>query len=493
MAGLTEQGFQVKSYDEIRENLENRFKTYFGAEINTSVGSRFGTLIDIFAYELADAWLALQADYISRFRPFATGNNLDNVGSLTNTPRKIPIAGSVSAYLGGDTPGLIIPGGVEVTAPGNDNLAFTLDSAATISKDCTLVLCDQVPTSGNLILSWNGNPNITIPARSSANQIADAIAAGTDGVDPEITVNDITVVGNLNGQSGFHFSLANNPNDLVFQVHEDSNLLRLQYQVTAESYLSTPFSESMTAVESIGISVPPFAVDTISNPLPGWKAVANFEQSIAGQARETDPVYRARMSRELQAQGTATVGGFREQIASITNVSSVNIVENNTVGNRPPHSFECYVDGGSDDEVAQAIYDYKPLGIRNVSTLPTEAGSSKRSGTYTDVNGKVQQLVFSSTVESMIRIQVVITTDQTYSSEGDNQIKSAILAYLDNQGVGQTVFLYKLYSPVTLVQGVVTANITIAYGEENLGTNNIEALPYEILVSNEDNITIVQG
>ena len=68
-----------------------------------------------------------------------------------------------------------------------------------------------------------------------------------------------------------------------------------------------------------------------------------------------------------------------------------------------------------------------------------------------------------------------------------------ILAYLDNQGVGQTVFLYKLYSPVTLVQGVVTANITIAYGEENLGTNNIEALPYEILVSNEDNITIVQG
>ena len=88
MAGLTEQGFQVKSYDEIRENLENRFKTYFGAEINTSVGSRFGTLIDIFAYELADAWLALQADYISRFRPFATGNNLDNVGSLTNTPRK---------------------------------------------------------------------------------------------------------------------------------------------------------------------------------------------------------------------------------------------------------------------------------------------------------------------------------------------------------------------------------------------------------------------
>ena len=492
MAGLTEQGFQVKSYDEIRENLETRFKTYFGAEINTSVGSRFGTLIDIFSYELADTWLALQADYISRFRPFATGNNLDNVGSLTNTPRKTPIAGSVSAYLGGDIPGLIIPGGVEVVAPGNDNLAFTLDSAATISKDCTLVLCDQLPSSGNLILSWQGDPDITIPARSSENQIVDAIVAGTAG----ITANDITVVGNLDTQSGFHFSLANNPNNLVFQVHEDSNLLRLQYQVTAESYLSTPFSESMTAVESIGISVPPFAVDTISNPLPGWKAVANFEQSIAGQARETDPVYRARMSRELQAQGTATVGGFREQIASLSNVSSVNIVENNTdttVGNRPPHSFECYVDGGSDDEVAQAIYDYKPLGIRNVSTLPTEAGSSKRSGTYTDVNGKVQQLVFSSTVESTIRIQIVITTDETYSSEGDNQIKSALLNYLANQGVGQTVFLYKLYSPVTLVTGVITANITIAYSDEDLSTDNVEALPYEILVSNEDNITIVQG
>ena len=52
MAGLTEQGFQVKSYDDIRENLENRFGIHFGAEINTSVGSRFGTIIDILPMSL---------------------------------------------------------------------------------------------------------------------------------------------------------------------------------------------------------------------------------------------------------------------------------------------------------------------------------------------------------------------------------------------------------------------------------------------------------
>ena len=84
MAGLTNQGFTPKTQAEIKSDMEAKLRAYFGDDLNLSVGSRFGTLVDIFSFEVADTWLALQGDYNSRFRNTATGVNLDNVATLTN-------------------------------------------------------------------------------------------------------------------------------------------------------------------------------------------------------------------------------------------------------------------------------------------------------------------------------------------------------------------------------------------------------------------------
>ena len=88
MAGLTDQGFTPKTQDEIKADIEAKLRSFFGEDMQLGPGSRFGTIVDIFSSELADTWLALQADYNSRFRATAIGMNLDYVGCLTNSPRR---------------------------------------------------------------------------------------------------------------------------------------------------------------------------------------------------------------------------------------------------------------------------------------------------------------------------------------------------------------------------------------------------------------------
>ena len=96
--------------------------------------------------------------------------------------------------------------------------------------------------------------------------------------------------------------------------------------------------------------------------------------------RELDSEFE-RIATDLQTQGRATVGGFRQQLESIQGVSAVNILENqestyDSSGRNP--SIEVFVDGGSDDEVAQAT-TYKPLGIKMLARL-LQVQSTKGQG-----------------------------------------------------------------------------------------------------------------
>ena len=498
MAGLTEQGFTVKTQNEIKENIIRRLESYFGTTLNTQVGSRFGTLIDIFSYELADAWLGIQSDYNSRFRNGATFNNLDNVGSLTNSLRKTPLNGTGQIYLFGSDSSLIIPSGVTFTSPGNDNIEFSLDSEASLSPDHILVVCDRFSTNGNLVLSYTGAADITIPFDSTVIGIVNIIATSLNDTFGGVTTNDIQVtlrdsLGSLATDRAFLITLVNNPGVVEISVHPDTDLISRAVAVNAQVGFSTAVTESITSTEALGISVNSYGIDTITTPIPGWIGITNFNATEPGQTRELDSAYRARIREDLAAMGKATLGGFRQILENLNNVQSVTIVENVTnefVAGRPPNTFECYIDGGNNDQIAQAIYDNKPVGIRNVSTLTLTQGSSQREGNIVDVNGVPRTVKFSSSVTSNIFIQVSYSKNVNFSSEGEDQIKNAILTYLENQQIGQSIQTYKLYAPIVSIPGVVTAKILIGTDSVLLSEDNITARPFEILSSTAEFITV---
>lgn len=78
---LDKNGFQRKTYDDLKEDIETKFKEKFGNNINTSSKSAFGMLIMIFAFFLSIVWEIAEKVYNSGFVSKAEGVQLDHLAA----------------------------------------------------------------------------------------------------------------------------------------------------------------------------------------------------------------------------------------------------------------------------------------------------------------------------------------------------------------------------------------------------------------------------
>jgi len=144
MAGLTTQGFIVATQEEIRVIIANALKANLGADIDTNPSSRIGQFIDIVSRELESLWLGLEDVYNSQFPYTASGISLDNIGSITNTPRNPGSSGSVFVFFGGAV-GSVIPVGTTIAT--QNGVELTTDELRTIQNNHWLITLDLLPTS----------------------------------------------------------------------------------------------------------------------------------------------------------------------------------------------------------------------------------------------------------------------------------------------------------------------------------------------------------
>lgn len=490
MAGLTEQGFTPKTQAEIKSDIETKLKAFFGEDINLNPGSRFATIVDIFSFELADTWLALQADYNSRFRSTATGLSLDYVGSLTNCTRKFEKQSSVACYLGSVKSGVLIPTYSRAQISGGDPRQFYLNTDATVVATSFLVILSEAAISGTLKMEWEGTNAIEVQATDPVETIQTAIITALG-----LSSGDVTVIGSIRSSPAALHITFNSGAPAGLPKVSDSALLRYQSPVTVKSYFSTANNESFTGVDSTAEEIPPGSVQRVASSNNEWNAVINFSSGVPGEARETDGEYRLRMSNELSLQGTATFGGFIEQIASVGGVQSVNIIENDNTepdaAGRPGHSFECYVEGGSDDEVAQAIYDYKPLGIKNTS-VTTVGTVGNRVGSITTANGGSSTLSFSSPIQVIVFVKAVITRMPSFPTDGVALVKQALADEINKLNIGQELQVYKLYAPIASVTGIEAASVYVSVSQQatESDTANIDPNVNERLVTTVDYIEV---
>ncbi len=489
MAGLTDQGFTPKTDEEISKDIGDRLKAYFGDDINLEPGSRWATLVDIFSTELADCWLGLQADFNSRFRSTATGMNLDLVGTLTTTRRRAETASTVSCYMGGPNPGVILPANLRVQVTGGTRLFYS-DTSATITDSDYLVICDTLPTRGEIKLQWGVGGITTISATDSAATITSALetALASSGVQ----AGDITVAGTFvdNGAIHINFS-ANSPS--VELVITENTLLRFNSEVVAESCYSTTNLESFTGINSTNEAIPARSITTVASSSENFTHTINFEAGVPGLARETDGEYRLRMENRMGRPGTATLLGFIQSLERVPEVSSVGIEPNLTdeidIAGRPPHSIEVYVDGGSDDLVAQTIYDLAPLGIPVVNSS-TAGTTSARTGNVLTENGQTISLNFSSSTDLPIRIKVAVGVSPAFPSDGVDQIKTALTNAVGFLQIAEILKVYELYTPLRQVEGILTPVITVQVDAEDYSANNVIPRKYERITVDPLNITV---
>ena len=212
----------------------------------------------------------------------------------------------------------------------------------------------------------------------------------------------------------------------------------------------------MTSVDPGPVRANAGTLTVIVTPVSGWTAVTNAEDAQLGLADEIDSELRARREAELRVQGSANLDAIISDVLQVDGVEDVAGEENDTnatVGALPPHSFRIvFWDGDPsaalDTDVAQAIWDSKPVGIETIGSSSEDA---------VDVNGGLHAMSFDRATEQETWLEIDVEIDASrFPADGDDQIRQAVVDYVDvNWRIGRDVILSALYGPVFTVSGLI--------------------------------------
>ena len=88
---------------------------------------------------------------------------------------------------------------------------------------------------------------------------------------------------------------------------------------------------------------------------------------------------------------------------------------------------------------------------------------------------------------------VTITVDSSYPDNGDDLIKENLSEAVNNLGLGQTLYTYKLNTAVAQVKGVTTVDLKVGRSPNPTSSDNVVAESFETFTCDPSLITIIRG
>jgi uncharacterized phage protein gp47/JayE len=185
----------------------------------------------------------------------------------------------------------------------------------------------------------------------------------------------------------------------------------------------------------------------ISTPTAGWRGVTNAAAAIVGLPIEADSALRARQAISAMLPSHTMLQGTIAAIAATPGVTRYNVVENPTGmedswGN-PPHSITCVVEGGTDQDVANAIYFNRGLGCYMNGTTVVDVVD-----VYT---GVITPVRFSRPTYVDFLIALTVTPGTGFTSSTMAAAKDYILAMVNNLQIGQALSISSIVAAASQV------------------------------------------
>jgi uncharacterized phage protein gp47/JayE len=440
---VTANGFVKKTFDELKTEYEEGFKSIFGEEVDLDSVGPVGQLIAMLANRDADLWDGAEEIYNSRDPDIAEGMSLDKICAETGVIRQAATFTQIyNVYLKG-TDGTIVTAGKTVRQSTGDytTVEFSLDEAVTITKSaCRYIKLTVGTPSDSEVFT------ITI----------DSIPYSDTATVPSDTAEDIAENLKVLIEAGtFGGTVTRTGAELEIEQYNLDFVISFTSNITEEELAS---GGDFTATTSGAIPVPATTLDTIVTPVSGWDEVTNPAAGVTGRNTETDSELRIRRAQTLLT-GNATEDAIVQAISNnVTGVTAVSIESNRTdaaVGLLPPHSFHVVVAGGNDDDIAQQIWNVQPAGIASYGSTHI---------VVVDSEGQNQDIYFSRPTPIYIHVKVLRSyySEEGYPTDGDAQVKDNIVDWaLLNQPIGKDVIRQRLNIPVYEVPGIEDLQITI--------------------------------
>lgn len=266
---------------------------------------------------------------------------------------------------------------------------------------------------------------------------------------------------------------------------------------------SYTFTESGTAnryFEAVETGPVPCVVGTLNqivSPVIGWETITNPAAAVIGQETESDTKLKQRRTNDL-FKGTALLQSIKSAILGVPGVLSCFGVENydnisKTVAGKtiPAHSIWFVVDGGADEDVANALFDNKSLGCGYVGDV---------SVNITGEFGQTYSVKFDKPTYVPVETTITVKNPTSTSAEDiQDQVKKAVEAWalgsvqgVDGLSLGTNVSPFEIAAAVSAqIPDLFVSNVTIAEQGETQGTSNIEIAENEKATIEEEDITVV--
>jgi uncharacterized phage protein gp47/JayE len=477
-------GFRTKKLSEIRAELESDALSLGFDDL--SPDGPIGQIISIASKREADVWEGAQELYASLDKDQASGTALDRIFGQIGLVRLSATAARVSdVLLWLDFGALVsVTAGSQVksaTQPMTYDLESTVSQAASATGPFRAVrLSLDALTVGNVLSVTLDGTAYTYTVQTGDTE-SDAIGTLANSI--------------MAGAFGLIGSA-------VYESIAGDHYIRIE---GAPSFTLTSFSADWTGYQSaqagifvassVGTQpVPAGTLDTIVTPVSGWDEVEQPAAGTDGTDTETDTAFRLRAARGFRS-GTATETAIREALYLVDGVSKVFVKSNRDMvtdgDGRPPKSFEAIVVGGTDADVATAIWETMPAGIRPY-------GVSSYSVTGED--GASHAVGFSRPVPKYAHVEVtLVATDPDGGPVGDyaQAIKDAVSLYGNaNFDLGDNFTLQKLFAPIYSVPGIYSVTLRIATtataaGSPSWSSSNILIAAREYLTFDSARVTVL--
>ena len=433
---LTAAGLERPRLDELKTDLDADITAVLGP-INVGPDAVLGQLTGIQAAALDDAYEDLQDTYDAMYPSSAEGVSLDRAVSFLGLVR-IPAAPSVVTAAVYGTEGTIVP----VNALAHADVQYFNTSAVTITAsaviDCTVTV-GVVADFTLYTITLNGFPySFTSGVGATAASILAGLSAAVVGYIDSVA-DDVLRISSLDGQTPFTFAVSAN-------LVKDSIGSPAIFVATTSGKRECPIG----------------ALAFIDTAIFGWDAINNLIPGAGSRDVENDIELRARHASAQRVTGSATVKAIRARLLQeVPGVTAVSIFENRSHlfdGLMPPHSFESIVQGGTDQAVAQNIWENKPAGIETYGNVTIQVE---------DENGDLQPIEFSRPVSQYAWVRVTVNAlypEEELPASTAQAIEDAVLAEGNSLTVGEDIITQRFIGPIynnTTGLGLITVETAL--------------------------------
>lgn len=280
-----------------------------------------------------------------------------------------------------------------------------------------------------LSLVWQDNENVYYSAyRKTA-----------EGAQLDMLLPYAGITRNLDQYAFGALEITGTPNHLVSAGFLVSKIDTDIFFETTEDITLDSIGKGIVEIRAVELgSVGNVAANTIIeivNPDADVTSVTNISKTSGGREKETDLEARERASITVEGMGSATTNAIRTNLLKIPSIRAATVIENfgdvHDAYGTPMRSLQAFVLGGTDEEVASAVFEKKAGGIQPYGT------------TYVDViddSGNPQQIGFTRAVEVPIYIKVALTTNSSFPSDGPEKTMSVLIRYIGGTDIDSSVY-----------------------------------------------------